>query len=69
MVDSDEHLSALLALFREKDVRTFTFVTSEQYHRLSNKGLGHIVPLVEGTRRITSPGMEFMSLLVSSCRL
>jgi len=69
MVDSDEHLSALLALFREKDVRTFTFVTSEQYHGLSNKGLGHIVPLVEETRRITSPGMEFMSLLVSSCRL
>lgn len=69
MVDSDEDLLALLQLLRTKNIEDFTFVTSRYYHRLSNKGLDYMVPFVKQTQQISPPGMEFMSLHVSSCRL
>jgi hypothetical protein len=69
MVDSDEALSALLTRLREKDVETFTFVRSKFYSSLSNKGLGQLAPLVQSRRQVESPGMDWMSVLMSSCRL
>jgi hypothetical protein len=69
MVDSDEALSALLTRLREKDVQTFTFVGSEFYPSLSNQGLRQLAPLVQSTRQVKSPGMDFMSVLMFSCRL
>ncbi|MBW1896673.1 MAG: hypothetical protein JRI47_06410, partial [Deltaproteobacteria bacterium] len=69
MVDSDEELQSLLKLFRTKNIKTFGFVTSKYYRRVSDMALQKMAPLVKETRSVASPGMEFMSLRVLFCKL